>query len=250
MATTTIPELFALLESEFERQLSPELRAAGVQRCYLVASADCGIPLHATCGGATASGACWLYQPYLSRFDGFGPAAILATGDDSDDHPSLVARAVHEYAHVIIERLYLPTPQPAKIQAHRTLHMEDLASVDTRSAPMRLALHNSRFVRIALHLGHRLVRAGWNVPMTHLFDDDLRGGGWPFFHALNDAGEFEALDVLPLSRISDTPPPDAFLKACEAAGVPVPVQPASTPAAPVEFHFEGHTHAETAPCSY
>lgn len=215
---TTIPADFRKLrdrlENEFASLLAADLSANAARAVYIVLVSETAI-LSADAdfsGLHEPSMAGWFRDIIGPRWKGLGPTFLLhdlhiaESGDTS--HELFVGTAIHELAHALDSpRLYCRESETQQLPDGFVNVVATSPGLDNQSVRRG---HGGNWLRLCIHLTHRLQARGWDIALPFVIDRQYYGYSSTscYRRALGD--EPTRLEAVPLTTIQHIDPPKLF----------------------------------------
>lgn len=212
-----LPMLRDAVAADLATLIEPELQELDLAGPYVLLASEAGILIDHGAWGTHYSD---LAQTFRDRIKGYtknGPAwfvndvAILkAAGSVKAAVDYFVAICCHELAHAL-EVPGLCQDVTEDKWWHKPVVKSELAEPRTKEHSERQKVtHQLSFVRLALHVRHRMQQLGWRIWLGDLltWDRDTIAPQGAHLHALKP--EFEALSNSTLSEVANVQPPKAF----------------------------------------
>jgi|GEM_PF-2271216 len=216
-----IPKHRDALASELGELIRPELLQHHRHAPYIVLASETGIECCNDFYGMTSPTMATWFRGEIPNWGGVGPAMLIhddaileyCGGDAKTADGVMTAIVCHEMAHILqVPRLchdaISDNWQPAGL---KTILTEPDVATPVYETLTR-AQHPQDFIRLALHVRHRLQIRGWHVPLSELVDWQrfaFVAGQW---HVDALADDFEKCKGLPLSLVRFVPEPHGFAK--------------------------------------
>jgi len=199
------------------RRLIPQLIG---EQCYLVFSSELGLHCHGGLAGLTAIGLSALIGQAMP--DAYrGPLPAIAVVDDhlrdgsySPEGSAMVFDAIvlHELSHIVTNSV---TPEMCAVPDPESLR--DLVQADWRewkshSGSLRWIGHDSRFIRVLIHLWSRMRSRGHWTSLALAFSHKSYGLASAERYRLALGDEPGDFDFRPIGEITALPMPPKFQK--------------------------------------
>lgn len=222
---TDWPELITAIEAAFLDIMRPDLLRAGVAGPYIVRASLVDVPPSVDWIGGTNPYVSATYRDVIGeRWQGLGPAAIL--NDTSIDEgraeffedriPLAVAIAAHElFGHTYQFGFCKDLPEKDRNEVANLIKsnvQRPTEEVPPDVAEYRDSLHDWKFIRRVFHGAHRLERMGWDCPRSQVLAWEWFGYSSPESYRATLGDEFERLESLSLSQITEIAPPRKFVE--------------------------------------
>lgn len=209
------------LASELAELIQPELRHHHRGGVYIVLVSETGVECCTDFYGMTAPTMATWFRSEIQNWLGNGPAMLindgeilkLCEGDFESASGVLTAIICHELTHCLqVPRLcHDAISADWKPQAFGRLLTEPDPVTPAQEARTR-SQHPKEFIRLALHVRHRMQQSGWLVPLSYLLDWERFAYVAAQWHVDALAEDFERCKELPLSLVPKIPEPHGFAK--------------------------------------
>lgn len=221
------PEILQLrddLEALAGELLAVELKVTDAGACYVVLASDSGLGTGVPYAALTVSTfALWMRNEIGDRWRGNGPGMLLHDSQCmiANDRDFEIARCellgcfAHELAHIVLQPGFYcrKVPDADLTEGRRVFHSVKTAQHTVSGFTDRqtqIFSHSDQFIRIALHICHRMEQRGFRValPRLNVWAPANLTSPWWYRDLIQD--ECERLAEAPLTVIGKSDVPKDF----------------------------------------
>ncbi len=206
------------LASEFAELIHPELRRFDRGGPFIILASETGLECCGDFYGMTSPKmASWLCDEIPTRQN--GPAMLMNDSQILTDCGGcfetamgiLTAVACHELTHCLQVPGLCDDATPVSWEPTAFRRFAGTPSPITKTEELReRPQHGPEFIRLTLHIRHRLQERGWRVPLGELLQWSRFAYVQPEWHCDALKEDFERCIELPLSLVPEIPEPLAF----------------------------------------